>query len=270
MGDADATRLARLRVMDRLGAEIGRAVTALYTNVASDPRQGFHFPTGREAARLAGYSEEDLQKVPDAVVERFAGVGCPLRFATPRPGERVLDLGCGAGTDLFLAAHHVGPEGEVVGVDLTDPMVDTAQNALSEAHVRNARVVQGRAPRFDVDGPFDLITSNGVLNLIPEKEAVLKRLHGLLRPGGRLVLSDIALSRPPEIACLANAQLWAECLVGAYTQDQYLNALEGAGFQEVQVHAKRDYFKHSASAETRKTASDLGAFAWVVTAHKDS
>jgi arsenite methyltransferase len=268
MGDVDVTRLARLRVLDRLGAEIGRAVTALYTNVAEDPGKGFHFPTGRQAALLAGYTPDELEKVPPHVVDRFAGVGCPLRHAPPQSGEHVLDLGCGAGTDLFLAAHHVGKTGKVVGVDLTGPMIETCRQALEGAGVRHAQVIQGRAPRFDVEGPFDLVTSNGVLNLIPEKEAVLTRLHELLREDGRIVLSDIALSKPPEVACLANAQLWAECLVGAYTEPQYLQALQEAGFVDVQVHEKRDYFKHSDSEETRKTASDLGAFAWVVTAKK--
>lgn len=268
MSDVDSTRLARLHVMDRLGAEIGRAVTKLYTTVARDPAQGFHFPTGRKAALLAGYTETELDQVPPHVVERFAGVGCPFRAAMPRPADRVLDLGCGAGTDMFLAANLVGEEGEVVGIDLTGAMVETARAALHVARVPNVRVLEGRAPRFDIEGPFDFITSNGALNLIPEKEAVLHRLHGLLRPGGTLVLSDIALEKPPAIACLANAQLWAECLVGAYTETQYLHALTTTGFKDVHVHARHDYFRHSDSEETRKTAADLGAFAWVVTGTK--
>lgn len=268
MEGPDPTRLSRLRVMDLLGGEIGRVVTDLYTTVAREPDKGFHFPTGPDAARLVGYTKQDLEHVPSDVLQRFAGVGCPLAFATPKPGEAVLDLGSGSGTDVFLAAHHVGPQGRVVGVDLTDSMVEIARNALEQAGIDHGMVVQTRAPKLDVEGPFDVITSNGVLNLIPAKEAVLDRLYELLGEEGRLVLSDIALTQPPSIACLSDAELWAECLVGAYTEEEYRVALEQAGFENITVEDRRDYFKHSNSANTRETAEDLGAFAWVITAER--
>lgn len=264
----DPTTLARLRVLEVLGDEIGRAVTNLYRDVADDPSEGYHFPTGRKAAELAGYDEEDLARVPEATLARFAGVGCPFRYARPAPGEAVLDLGCGAGTDLFVAAHDVGEEGRVVGIDLTDRMVETASSALEKAGIGQAEVLQARAPKLDVDGRFDLVTSNGALNLIPDKERTLARLHDLLRPGGRLVLADIALTHPPSMACMADAELWAECLVGAYTEERYLEALEAAGFEDVTVHERRDYFRHSPSEKTRETAEDLGAFAWVLEARR--
>lgn len=254
--------------MELLGQEIGEVVEELYTAVASEPSQGFHFPTGPGAARLAGYPQEMLEPVPDEVVERFAGVGCPLAYAELDEGDAVLDLGSGAGLDVFVAAEQVGPTGRVVGVDLTERMVEIAGSALKQAGIENARVVQRRAPPLDVEGPFDVGTSNGVLNLIPDKEAVLDRLHELLAPGGRLVLSDIALSQPPSIACLSDAELWAECLVGAFTEEEYLEALEDAGFEDVTVQTRYDYFQHSDSAKTRETAEDLGAFAWVVTADR--
>lgn len=259
----DPTTLARMRVLDVLGDEIGRAVTNLYRDVADDPSEGYHFPTGRRAAELAGYDEKDLAAVPEGTLARFAGVGCPFRYARPEPGDAVLDLGCGAGTDLFIAAHAVGEQGRVVGVDLTDRMVEAASSALDEAGIGHAEVVQARAPKLDVSGPFDLVTSNGSLNLVPDKERTLARLHDLLRPGGRLVVADIALTHPPSMACLADAELWAECLVGAYTEERYLEALEAAGFEDVTVHERRDYFQHSPSEKTRETAKDLGAFAWV-------
>lgn len=260
----DPTTLARMRVLEVLGDEIGRAVTNLYRDVADDPSEGYHFPTGRRALELAGYDEEDLATVPDATLARYAGVGCTFRYARPEPGDAVLDLGCGAGTDMFIAAHAVGEEGRVVGVDLTDQMVEAASSALEAAGIDHTEVVQARAPKLDVSGSFDMVTSNGALNLIPDKERTLSRLHDLLRPGGRLVVADIALTHPPSMACLADAELWAECLVGAYTEERYLEALEEAGFEEVTVHERRDYFQHSPSEKTRETAKDLGAFAWVI------
>ncbi len=263
--DADATRLARMRVMELLGEQIGDVVEELYSTVAADPDEPFHFPTGPKAAGLVGYPEE-MQELPAAVVERFAGVGCPLKHEEPRQGDAVLDVGCGAGTDVFVAARKVGPSGRVVGVDLTGEMVRLAQGALDEAGIDHAIVLEGSFPRADVEGPFDLVTSNGVLNLIPAKERVLEELRGLLRPGGRLVLSDIVLTHPPSRACLMDTKLWAECLVGAFTEDEYLDAVEAAGFGQIQVHERRDYFQHSASKKTRETAEDLGAFAWVITA----
>lgn len=264
----DPTTLARLRVLEILGDEIGRAVTSLYRDVARDPGQGYHFPTGRRAAELAGYADEDLDKVPDGTLARFAGVACPFEHARPGPGDAVLDLGCGAGTDLFIAAHDVGEEGRVVGVDLTDRMVEEASSALKEAGIGHAEVVQARAPKLDVAGPFDLVTSNGALNLVPDKEGTLARLRDLVRPGGRVVLADIALTHAPSMACLADAELWAECLVGAYTEERYLDAVQEAGFEEVTVHDRRDYFQHSPSKKTRETAEDLGAFAWVIGARR--
>lgn len=268
MSGPDTTRLERMRVMDVLGGEIGRVVEELYTSVAREPEKGFHFPTGASAARLVGYPEPWLRTVPDGVVERFAGVGCPLRFATPRQGEAVLDLGSGSGTDVFVAAGHVGPTGRVVGVDLTESMVELARGALKKAGVEHASIVRTRAPKLKVEGPFDLVTSNGVLNLIPDKEAVLDRLHGLLAPDGRLVLSDIALTHAPSIACLSDAELWAECLVGAFTREEYIEAVKEAGFEDVTVQEEWDYFQHSDSKKTRETAEDLGAFAWVITARR--
>lgn len=265
----DAAALERLRILDRLGAVIGEAVQELYSAVAAHPDSGFHFPTGREAALQVGYSVEDLEAVPEEVLARFAGVGCPLAVAALVPGDHVLDLGCGAGTDLFVAARRVGPDGRVVGLDMTTGMVEWARAAVERHRIGNVTVVPARMPKFPPDlGPFDIVVSNGALNLVPEKEMALKRVHALLRPGGRLALADIALQRPPSAACLADANLWAECLVGAFTEEAYLDTLETVGFSDVRVHARHDYFASSPSVATRETARDLGGFAWVVSARR--
>lgn len=267
MSGLTPTDLDRLRILRLIGDEITRSVQELYTRVADAPDGGFHFPTGPDAARNAGYTEEELAWLPPEALERFAGVGHPLQAAPPAEGHHVLDLGCGGGVDLLLAARAVGPGGRAVGVDATERMVEHARAAASTADLGNVTVTHQRAPRVDPPGaPFDVVTSNGVLNLVPEKEATLDRLVDLMRPGARLVLSDIVLNVPPSTACLADASLWAECLVGAYTEDAYLTALQDAGFEDVTVHGRRDYFSTSPSERTRELAEDLGAFAWVVTA----
>ncbi len=268
MSAPDSTSLDRIRVLDRLGSEIGRAVSELYTQVASDPLAEFHFPTGREAALLAGYDAADLGEAPKDMVDRFAGVGCPLQNAAIEEGDRVLDVGSGAGLDLYLCAKRTGAQGEAVGIELTKAMVETAQETLGRHGVKNATVVQARAPKFQVDGPFDVITTNGVLNLIPEKERTLERLHELLAPGGTITIADIVLARPPAVACLADAKLWAECLVGAYTEETYVKAMKDAGFTDLKIHTRRDYFSNSSSKKTRETAADLGASAWELTAKR--
>ncbi len=262
------TDLTRLRIMNQLGEEIGRAVSELYTQVAADPQQGFHFPTGPQAARTAGYAQADLDRVPDSVLQRFAGVGCPLDRVRLDPGSAVLDIGCGAGTDLIIAAARVGPTGRAVGIELTEPMANQAQRALEQAGLEHATVQQARVPSLPVDGPFDVVTSNGVLNLVPEKERTLERIHEVLASGGRVSLADIVLTHPPSTACLMDTELWAECLVGAYTEEAYLAALEAAGFVDIEVHERRDYFRDSPSSKTRETAEDLGAFAWELTAQR--
>lgn len=264
----DTKDLARLRIMNQLGEEIGRAVSELYTQVADDPGQGFHFPTGAQAALAVGYDKADLAHVPDEVLARFAGVGTPLDRVALQDDDAVLDVGCGAGTDLFIAAARLGEAGRVVGLELTGPMAQQAHRALDQAGIDNGTVHQTRAPRFPVEGPFDVVTSNGVLNLIPEKERTLSRIHEILAPGGSLTLADIALTHPPSTACLMDTELWAECLVGAYTEEAYLEAVEDAGFVDIEVHERRDYFRDSPSEKTRETAEDLGAFAWELTARR--
>jgi len=179
-----------------------------YASVSAEPEKDFIFPTGRAWAEDLGYPPE-LANVPDAAVESFAGVANPWKLGPLEPGERVLDLGSGAGTDSLIAAQMVGPEGRVTGVDMTQQMLDKARTAAAEMGATHVEFVEAEAERlpFD-DGSFDVVISNGVIDLIPDKEAVFSELFRVLTPGGRMQIADVTIQRPVSEEGRRNIDLW--------------------------------------------------------------
>lgn len=235
------------------------AVCAMYTAVAEDPARGYHFPTGRAACRFVGYPEAVLAPLPESVVESFAGVGYPFAADVIRPGDTVLDIGSGSGTDVFLAAERVGQQGWVIGLDLTAAMRAKLEVNLRAAGLENVRVVAGNAEQIPLpDASVDVVTSNGVLNLVPDKARAFSEIARVLRRGGRVQIADIVVGTLPSAACRANPELWAECIVGATTVDDYLGGLRDAGLA-AEVLERRDYFAGSSSSETRKVAASFAA-----------
>ena len=180
-----------------------------YRAVAVDPDATYHFHTGRPLAERLGYDTSIVDQLPDRAVESFAGVGNPFSLRPVRAGERVVDVGSGAGFDSFIAAHHVGPDGFVVGVDMTDEMLTKSRataELLSHSHVEFRR---GLAEELPVeDGWADVVISNGVINLCADKRAVFDEIHRVLTPGGILQFADIANGRtvPPE--AMRDVDLW--------------------------------------------------------------
>lgn len=222
--------------------ELEHRVKGMYDEVACHPDADFHFETGRPLAERLGYRSEDLDRIPAAAIDSFAGVGHFLDLAALQPGETVLDLGSGSGMDSFLAALAVGLEGWVVGVDMTDQQLAKARRLAAEAGVGNVDFREGYIEEPPVDAEaFDCVISNGVINLSPDKLAVFAAAARALRPGGRLAVADIVSAEqlPEGVTC--DASLWAACIGGAMQHDRYRDAIEGAGLELVQWRGNDQY-----------------------------
>lgn len=190
-----------LREEQRLDVDTLReAIQEEYAEVANHPTKGFHFHTGRPLAHILEYRDEWLEGIPESSIESFAGTGNPFGMGELRPGERAVDVGCGAGIDSLIAGKMVGPEGRVIGVDMTQVMLEKARVAADEAGLENVEFHQSYAEELPVpDGWADVVISNGVLNLMPDKPSVLGEMFRALKPGGRLQIGDILVQKPvPE------------------------------------------------------------------------
>ena len=190
--------------VDLLKSEIKKT----YSSVSDEPERDFVFPTGRAWAEDLGYPPE-LANVPDAAVESFAGVANPWTMGGLAAGERVLDLGSGAGTDSLIAAQLVGPRGRVTGIDMTPQMLAKARSAAAEMGAANVEFVESEAERLPfADASFDAVISNGVIDLVPDKDAVFGELYRVLTPGGRIQIADVTIQNPVSEEGRRKIDLW--------------------------------------------------------------
>lgn len=234
--------------------QVAAKVQHLYKLVAENPHGTYHFETGRALAERLGYAPGVLDRTPAGAIESFAGVGHFFDLAGLSAGERVVDLGSGSGMDAFIAGHHVGSDGLVVGVDFTPQQLDKARRLATEAGVDH---VQFRPGRIEVlpaaDQSVDCVISNGVINLCPDKAAVFTEVARVLRPGGRLAIADIVTEQPLTDAIVGDADLWASCIGGAAQQDTYVRTIEAAGLRVDEVRTN-PYGFLSPSARNASTA----------------
>ncbi len=209
-------------------------------------------------ASLAGYTREELEALPPEAVVNAFGCGNPLAFSEVGEGDVVLDLGSGAGIDLLIAAKKVGPTGRVIGVDMTDEMIAKAEENVAAAGVDNVELRKGIIEELPVeDSSVDWVISNCVINLSPQKDRVFAEIARVLRPGGRMQVSDIVAEDLPE-AVRASAELYSSCLGGAISEAAYVEGLRGAGLEDVEVRARLVYETSQLVALAGETAESLG------------
>lgn len=246
------------------------AVQEMYNDVASCPNKEFHFPTGRNSCLNLGYPKEELDAIPVSAAEPFAGVGYPFLAEVIKPGDTVLDIGSGSGVDVLVASLKTGPVGKVWGIDITPAMIQKARENIEKSDAENIRIIEGHADSIPLeDNSIDVVTSNGVINLVPDKKKVFEEIYRVLKPGGRLQNADIVLSKPVSEESKNNPQLWAECIVGAEPVNVYIDLIQSAGFKHATVIDRLDYFAGSSNESTKKAAKGLGAHTIVLTAKKE-
>lgn len=251
------TRTATLQLdADALRASIREE----YAAVAGDPERGFHFHTGPRLAELLGYTDELLDGIPEEAIASMAGTGNPFMLGPLAEGERIVDCGSGSGVDSLVAARLVGPSGSVIGIDMTPAMLDKARAAAAAARIANVEFREGYLEALPVDdGWADVVISNGVLNLVPDKATALGEMYRVLRPGGRLQLADIVLGRPVPDQSKQDISLWTGCIAGGLLPDEVVEAVREAGFVRVELIRGTDVFAGAAQQSNAAAYGTIGA-----------
>ena len=207
-------------------------------------------PSATDYAQKIGYSLEELGDLPDAAALASAGCGNPTALAGLKEGEVVLDLGSGGGIDVFMAAKKVGSEGKAIGVDMTDEMLDLARKNAEEIGIENVEFRKGDIEDLPVqDESVDVIISNCVINLAPDKDKVFSEAYRVLKPGGRMLVSDIVTKGGLPEKVMNDPDAWAACISGALDEDVYVGKIRNAGFEDVKVISKRGFAGLAFSAE---------------------
>lgn len=246
--------------------ELRSSIREEYSAVANEPERGFHFHTGRKLADILGYRDEWLNTLPSGAIESMAGTGNPFSLGELKPGENVVDCGSGAGTDSLIAALMVGPGGRVVGVDMTLEMLSKARNNALEAGMANVEFREGYLEALPVpDAWADVVISNGVLNLVPDKEAALLEMYRVLKPGGRIQIADIALQKPVPEDAKSDVTLWTGCIAGGLLKVQLERMVVAAGFNDIEVVWGKDVFN---GAPQNSDAAEFGTLGVTIRASK--
>ena len=247
-------------------ADFRDSVRAKYGDVAANPGKDFHFHTGRPLADRLGYPTVALAGIPEEAVESFSGVANMLDLADFDESDTVVDVGCGSGMDALLATRELGTAGSVVGIDLVPAMIGKAKAAAAAMGATQTEFIVGLAEDLPLsDGFADVVMSNAVINLCPDKAAILSEMHRVLRPGGRLYVADLVLERVPPRSVRDLIYRWTSCVVGATVGSELLRLAEAAGFEELEVTSTVDVFD---GARGEANADHYGTLAFAVRAAK--
>lgn len=239
--------------------EIREACCVKYGQVAVNPEGRYNFPIGKEFAISTGYPEKLLDNLPKSIVESFCGVNYPPSFKEMKKRDVVLDIGCGVGLDLYIASTIVGPDGKVVGIDFSNKMVEKARANMKKLNVTNVEVKKAPSDNIPLDDEFvDLVSSNGIYNLSPNKEAVFKEAYRVLKSNGAIALSEIVLKKPLEKEIRKSIEDWFRCIGGALTEKAFLDLMREVGFTDVVVLSR---------GRNARTGHEYAIFANIV-AHK--
>ena len=249
--------------------DLEQKVKKMYRDVALNPEGEYHFEMGRGLAEKLGYEKIDLDRIPAAAIESFAGVGYYFDMANLKEGDHVLDLGSGSGMDSFIAALKVGASGRIAGVDMTDEQLEKAEHLRKEHQFDNVSFHKSYIENLPFpDKSFDAVISNGVINLVPNKEKVFAEISRVLKPGGRMVIADIVTEKqlPENVVC--NSTLWAACIGGASQENDYRSAIEKAGIEILLVRNNEAYSFISKSA--KGASKEYGVKSVSLSAQKDN
>ena len=247
--------------------ELRASIREEYSAVANEPERGFHFHTGRKLANILGYRDEWLDRLPSSAIESMAGTGNPFSLGELKPGEHIVDCGSGAGTDSLIAAQMVGPNGHVIGVDMTPEMLSKARRNALESKLTNVEFREGYLEALPIpDAWADVVISNGVLNLVPDKETALLEMFRVLKPGGRIQIADIAVQKPVPDGSKSDVTLWTGCIAGGLLKLQLEQKILATGFKEVEVIWGKDVFS---GAPQHSDAAKFGTLGVTIRAQKD-
>ena len=243
------------------GHPSGMSIRQLPTNPSADSI----FIQGK-LARILGYQDKWLEALPAGAIDSMAGTGNPFSLGEVKPGEHVVDCGSGAGADSLIAAQMVAPGGHVIGVDMTPEMLSKARRNAEEAGTANVEFREGYLEALPIqDGWADVIISNGVLNLVPDKETALLEMYRVLKPGGRIQIADIALQKPVPEGSKSDVTLWTGCIAGGLLKVQLERKVQAAGFKDVEVIWGKDVFS---GAPQHSDAANFGTLGVTIRALK--
>jgi SAM-dependent methyltransferase len=219
--------------------EIKKMVKDKYSEVATNPCGVFNFPVGKAFALKVGYPKKILDKLPASLTESFTGANNPQPFVELKEDEIVLDLGCGAGLDLYFYAKAVGTKGKVYGLDISESMANRAKDNMEKSGIENVEIHIGESDRLPFsDNFFDVVASNGIYNLSPDKEAVMREVYRVLKPGARTVFCEIVLKQPLSDEERKSHSDWFRCIGGALPEEDFLALMKKVGFNNIEVISK--------------------------------